>query len=120
MDMLLVVEDSGDEASYLPALEQVVYILRVREPDLEKLRRFRTPEKDVHVHVFSAGTGEIGRLLLLRDHLREDEEDRGLYAGTKRELASRYWPSMQHYADAKTEVVEGILARAAAASSRKG
>ena len=116
--ILLVIEDSGDEASYLPALEQVGYILRVREPEFEEHRMFRTPEKDVHV--FSAGTGEIGRLLLLRDHLREDEEDRGLYAGTKRELASRDWPSMQRYADAKTEVVEGILARATAASSREG
>lgn len=102
------------------AVEQVGYILRVREPDFEEHRMFRTPDKDVHVHVFSAGTGEIGRLLLLRDHLREDEGDRGLYAGTKRELASRDWPSMQHYADAKTEVVEGVLARATAASSREG
>jgi GrpB-like predicted nucleotidyltransferase (UPF0157 family) len=111
VDILLVVEDSGDEASYLPALEEAGYVLRVREPDFDEHRMFRTPEKDVHVHVYSAGSKEIRRYLLLRDHLRKNEEDRELYAGTKGELASRDWPSMNHYAEAKTEVIEGILAR---------
>ena len=113
VDILLVVEDSGDEPSYLPALEAAGYVLRVREPDFDEHRMFRTPEKDVHLHVFSAGSPEIERHLLLRDHLRESEEDRELYARTKRELASRDWPSMQHYAEAKTGVIEGIIARAA-------
>jgi GrpB-like predicted nucleotidyltransferase (UPF0157 family) len=113
VDVLLVVEDSGDEPSYLPALEAAGYVLRVREPDFDEHRMFRTPEKDVHLHVFSAGSPEIERYLLLRDHLRDNEEDRKLYARTKRELASRDWPSMQHYAEAKTGVIEGTMARAA-------
>jgi GrpB-like predicted nucleotidyltransferase (UPF0157 family) len=117
VDILLVVEDSGEEASYLPAMEQAGYVLRVREPDADEHRMFRTPEKDVHVHVYSEGSVEIGRYLVLRDHLRENEGDRELYARTKRELASRDWPSMDHYADAKTGVVEGILARAAISDS---
>ena len=112
VDILLVVEDSGDEASYLPALEEAGYVLRVREPDFDEHRMFRTPEKDVHLHVFSAGSPEIERYLLLREQLRENEGDRELYARTKRDLASRDWPSMQHYAEAKTEVIEGIISRA--------
>jgi GrpB-like predicted nucleotidyltransferase (UPF0157 family) len=119
VDVLLVVEASGDEASYLPALEEAGYVLRVREPDFDEHRMFRTPAKDVHVHVFSPGSPEIDRYLLLRERLREDEGDRELYARTKRELASRVWPSMQHYAEAKTEVIEGIIARAAAARASK-
>jgi GrpB-like predicted nucleotidyltransferase (UPF0157 family) len=87
----------------------------VREPGFDEHRMFRTPAKDVHVHVFSPGSPEIDRYLLLR----EDEGDRELYARTKRELASRVWPSMQHYAEAKTEVIEGIIARAAAARASK-
>ena len=106
------------EASYLPALEEADYVLRVREPDLDEHRMLRTPEKDVHVHVYSAGSPEIGRYLLLRERMRKDEGDRELYARTKCELASKEWPSMDHYADAKTEVIEGILARAAEESSR--
>jgi GrpB-like predicted nucleotidyltransferase (UPF0157 family) len=113
VDILLVVEDSGDEASYLPALEGAGYVLRVREPDFHEHRMFRTPEKDVHVHVYSSGSPEIGRYLLLRDRLRADEGDRELYARTKRDLAREEWSSVQHYADAKTKVVEGIIARAA-------
>ena len=117
VDILLVVEDSSDEASYAPVLEDAGYILRVREPDFHEHRMFRTASKDVHVHAFSSGSPEIDRYLLLRDRLRVNEEDRELYARTKRNLATRSWPSMQHYAEAKTEVIEGIIARAAARRS---
>jgi GrpB-like predicted nucleotidyltransferase (UPF0157 family) len=113
VDILLVVEDSADESSYLPALERAGYALRVREPNFDEHRMLRTPEKDVHMHVYSEGSREIGRYLLLRERLREDEGDRELYVRTKRELASRDWPSVDHFAEAKSEVVEGILARAA-------
>jgi GrpB-like predicted nucleotidyltransferase (UPF0157 family) len=117
VDILIVVEDSGEEDSYLPALEEEGYVLRVREPDFHEHRMFRTSARDVHLHVYSAGSPEIERYLLLRDRLREHGEERELYVRTKRELASRDWPSMQHYAEAKTEVIEGIIARAAAARS---
>ena len=119
VDVLLVVEDSSNETSYVPALEGAGYVLRVRERDFHEHRMLRTAARDVHVHVFSPGSPEIDRHLLLRDHLRQSEEDRELYARTKRELASRDWPSMQHYAEAKTEVIEGIIARAGAARSSR-
>jgi GrpB-like predicted nucleotidyltransferase (UPF0157 family) len=119
VDILLVVEDSSNETSYVPALEGAGYVLRVRERDFHEHRMLRTAAKDVHVHVFSPGSPEIERYLLLRDRLRRDAEDRALYARTKRDLATRDWPSMQHYAEAKTEVIEGIIARAAAARSSR-
>ena len=119
VDILLVVEDSGEEASYLPALEEAGYVLRVREPDFHEHRMLRTAAKDVHVHVYSPESPEIERYLLLRDHLRENEEDREHYARTKRDLASRDWPSMHHYAEAKTEVIEGIITRATARRSAR-
>ena len=115
IDMLLVVEDSNDEPSYLPALEEAGYVLRVRERDFHEHRMLRTAEKDVHLHVFSPGSPEVDRYLLLRERLRNYEEERELYARTKRELANETWVTMQHYAEAKTEVVEAIIARAAAA-----
>jgi GrpB-like predicted nucleotidyltransferase (UPF0157 family) len=117
VDILLVVENSGEEASYLPALEEAGYVLRVREPDFHEHRMFRTAAKDVHVHVFSLGSPEIERYLLLRESLRQNEEERELYAQTKRELGKQDWPTMEHYAEAKTEVVEGIISRATAARS---
>jgi GrpB-like predicted nucleotidyltransferase (UPF0157 family) len=56
---------------------------------------------------------EIERDLRFRDRVRADAGDRELYGATKRRLASREWPTMQHYAEAKTGVIEAILARAA-------
>ena len=78
-------------------------------------RMFRTPEKDVHVHVYSAGCPEVERHLTFRDRLRRNNEDRKRYERTKRELAVCEWPDMNAYADAKTEVIESILATSRAA-----
>ena len=112
IDMLLVVEDSRDEAAYLPYLEGAGYALRVREPDWHEHRMLRTPERDVHLHVFSAGSSEIDQNLIFRNHLRANRDDLELYEETKRRLASQDWQSMQDYADAKTEVIQQIMATA--------
>src|SRR4051812_7868734 len=113
IDMLLVVADPADEPAYVPALEAVGYRLRIREPDWHEHRLLRGPEIDVNVHVFAPNCPENERLLRFRDHLRDNGADRELYAAAKRELAGRRWRHMQDYADAKTEVVETILRRAA-------
>lgn len=110
IDILVVVQDSADESAYLPRLEAAGYVLRVREPDWNEHRMLRTPERDVHVHVYTAGCTEVERNLAFRDRLRRSADDRSLYERTKRELASREWPDMNAYAEAKTEVIESILA----------
>ena len=117
IDILLVVPNSADEAAYVPALEAAGYHLRVREPDWHEHRVLKGPDTDVNLHVFSPGSPEIDRMLSFRDWLRENDEDRLLYERTKRELAQREWKYVQNYADAKTEVVEEIIARALAARS---
>ena len=110
IDILVVVQDSADESTYLPRLEAAGYALRVREPDWNEHRMFRTPEKDVHIHIYSAGCPEIERNLIFRDRLRRNIDDRSRYERTKRELAAREWSDMNAYADAKTEVIESIIA----------
>ena len=115
IDILLVVKDSADESVYLSQLESAGYVLRVREPDWNEHRMFRTPERDVHVHIYSAGCKEIERNLTFRDRLRRNTDDRRRYEQTKRELAAREWPNMDAYAEAKTETIESIIAAAQAA-----
>lgn len=115
IDMVLVVADSADEAAYVPALEAADYLLNVREPEWYEHRMLRGAYPTVNLHVFSVGCEEVDRMLLMRDWLRANETDRELYARTKRELAQKNWTYMQNYADAKTEVVQAILARAQAA-----
>lgn len=114
IDILLVVPDSSDEPSYVPALESAGYVLRIREPNWYEHRVFKGPDTDLNLHVFTRGCIEIDRMIGFRDWLRTDVEDRALYERTKRDLASRQWKYVQNYADAKTEVVEQILARARA------
>src|SRR5579859_1385348 len=119
IDIVLVVADTADEAAYIPDLERAGYVLRIREPDWYQHRVLRGADPDVNLHVFPPDCEEVDRMLLMRDWLRANAADRELYARTKRELAAREWKYMQHYADAKTAVVEAILTRALAASAER-
>jgi GrpB-like predicted nucleotidyltransferase (UPF0157 family) len=112
IDILLVVPDSADEAAYVPALEAAGYELRLREPSWHEHRLLRGPDTDINLHVFSRGSTEIGKMLVFRDWLRTNPDDLALYEATKRELGARTWQYVQDYADAKTAVVNEILARA--------
>jgi GrpB-like predicted nucleotidyltransferase (UPF0157 family) len=114
IDVLLQVRDSTDEPSYLPALESAGYTLRVREEHLAHRCLHRRGEPhDTNLHVYSPrhAQAEIDRMLRFRDWLRTHDDDRDLYAATKRELSTREWRYVQDYADAKTEVVAQILAK---------
>jgi GrpB-like predicted nucleotidyltransferase (UPF0157 family) len=112
IDILLVVANSAEEESYLSDLLGAGYELRVREPEFHEHRMFRTPARDVHVHVLSLGCPEVERYLVFRDRLRSHAADRQSYEATKRRLAAQPWPDMNAYAEAKTECIEGIIAAA--------
>jgi len=112
IDVVLAVAASADEPAYVPALEAAGYVLRIREPAWYEHRVFKGPDTDINLHTFTLGCPEIDRMILFRDWLRSHADDRLLYERTKRELAVRTWTHVQDYADAKTSVVEEILARA--------
>jgi GrpB-like predicted nucleotidyltransferase (UPF0157 family) len=116
LDMVLAVANSSDEPSYVPALEQDGYVLRIREPNWFEHRMLKGTGQEFNLHVFSEGCTEIDQMLLFRDWLRANAEDRELYASKKRELVQRKWRFVQNYSDAKSEVVQQILARARAAA----
>lgn len=111
IDVLVVVADLEDEPSYVPALVDARFVLRVREAGH---RMFRTPERDAHIHVYPSGDRAIRDYLDLRDWLRIDGSDRALYEGVKRDLAQRPWSDMNHYAEAKSDVIQQVLGRARA------
>jgi len=114
IDITLEVPDAAAEAEYVADLEAGGYVLRIREPDWFEHRLFKGPDTSVNLHTFSADCEETNRMVLLRDWLRANATDRELYASAKRELAARDWKYVQQYADAKTAVIQEILARAAA------
>ena len=116
IDVLVTVADITAEDEYVAPLLAAGYELRVREPGH---RLVRTPARDVHVHILESDDPAVDEYLLLRDHLRRDEEDRDLYERTKRELTARDWTDMNAYAEAKTEVIEAIKSRARSAREER-
>jgi GrpB-like predicted nucleotidyltransferase (UPF0157 family) len=112
IDINLVVADTTDEDAYVPPLEEIGYVLRIREPDWYQHRLLRGFDPPVNLHVFPPNCEEVPRMLRFRDHLRTNAADRELYERTKRELAAQEWKYVQNYADAKTTVVQEILTRA--------
>jgi GrpB-like predicted nucleotidyltransferase (UPF0157 family) len=115
IDIVLGVADSADETSYVPALTAQGYRLHLREPDWAQHRVMKGDLPPVNLHVFTAGSGEITRMLAFRDRCRNDPDERRLYEEAKRALAAQTWRHVQHYANAKGDVVEAIIARALAA-----
>lgn len=109
IDIDLSVDDPDAEGAFLPALEQVGYHLRVREPGHRLLRSLGL---DIHVHVCGLGGAWERRHLLFRDWLQADENDRALYSEAKRGLADRDWADMNEYAATKSEVIAEITERA--------
>ena len=112
VDIVLEVPDSGDEPSYVPDLEAAGYRVVIREPEWFEHRVFKGPDTNVNLHAFTAGCAEVDEMLLFRDHLRSNADDRELYERTKRELAAYDWKYVQQYADAKTGIVQEIMERA--------
>jgi GrpB-like predicted nucleotidyltransferase (UPF0157 family) len=114
LDVLLLVPDPGDESAYVPQLEAAGFLLHVREPDWHQHRFLKAHDPEVQMHVFAVGSEEAERMLLFRDRLRANEGERARYEATKRRLAPRSWKRLKDYADAKSEVVEEIIAQARA------
>lgn len=118
IDMVLAVVNSTDESSYVRPLEAKGFTLRIREPDWYEHRLLKSTEIQGNLHVFADGCEEIEQMMLFRDWLRNHPDDRLLYEETKRELAARIWRYTQNYADAKSEVIQEILARARRSQTR--
>ncbi|MEN9580083.1 MAG: hypothetical protein RJA70_3092 [Pseudomonadota bacterium] len=91
IDMVLAVPDSSDEATYVRDMELGGYVLRIREPHWFEHRVFNALDTKVNLHVFTVGCSEIAQMRFV-----------------------------QHYADAKTEIVHEILARAGASTEEPG
>ncbi|HXJ78985.1 MAG TPA: GrpB family protein [Candidatus Methylomirabilis sp.] len=112
IDVDLIVADSADEQAYVPALEAVGYVLRVREPDWYEHRCLDREYPGVNLHVFGPDCDEHLRHLIFRDWLREHPEDRDRYAAEKRRIVQQNLTFMAEYTDQKTAVIVDILRRA--------
>jgi GrpB-like predicted nucleotidyltransferase (UPF0157 family) len=115
IDVDLVVADPTDEAAYVPALESVGFVLRLREPDFHEHRLLRHADPACNLHVFGPGTPEVERHVRFRDWLRVDAGDRALYEDAKRVAAAQGFTEGMHYNNHKGGVVYDIYERIFAA-----
>jgi GrpB-like predicted nucleotidyltransferase (UPF0157 family) len=111
IDVLLLVPDPADEAAYVPPLEAAGFLLHLREPEWHQHRVLKAHHPEVNLHVLPEGSEEAERMLLFRNRLRANGAERRRYEETKRQLAARDWNRIQDYADAKSDVVETIIAQ---------
>ncbi|HEY9840642.1 MAG TPA: GrpB family protein [Candidatus Obscuribacterales bacterium] len=99
------------------------YLIRVEAPpgaelpaivdsEVNAVDRARYPHTH-HLHMVTIGSEFWTRHLLFREYLRTHDEARDAYAALKRELAQQDWESTNHYADAKSDFVRDIEAKAA-------
>jgi GrpB-like predicted nucleotidyltransferase (UPF0157 family) len=118
IDILLAVADSADEDAYQPQLDAAGFVLRMRHPDWNEHRVFKSERINVNLHVWSTGSAEIDRHLAFRDWLRTHPDDRDAYAAAKRQIASGHIATMNDYAGMKDEIVAEITRRMGADSRR--
>jgi GrpB-like predicted nucleotidyltransferase (UPF0157 family) len=110
IDIDLIVPDSTDEGAYIDRLVGLDYTFVLREPDWYEHRLLRHADPLTNLHVFGTGCEEYAQMIALRDAMRADDAVRDRYLDAKRALSARTWAYVQDYADAKSDVIQEILA----------
>lgn len=112
IDVQISVDDFDPFDELRDPIEELGLVWKPDNPDRNKRffrGRFRGPvtngAPDVNLHVRWAGSFSEQANLLFRDYLRTHDAARDRYAAFKRELATRRWETVNHYADAKTDVI---------------
>jgi GrpB-like predicted nucleotidyltransferase (UPF0157 family) len=113
IDILVVVADEADLASYTAAIESTGMTLAHRDaPAAWSFFRPAAPPRTRHVHVTSKGSSRERVLLLFCDFMRSHEFAGEAYGQLKRRLAVRFADDREGYTRAKTEFILDMLDRA--------
>src|SRR3712207_6789427 len=99
IDILLVVTDSADEPRYVPHLQPVGYVLRIREPEWFEHRLFRGPDTSINLHVFSSGAAEVETCRLMRSEEHTSELQSRQYLVCRLLLEKKKKPTSERHTD---------------------
>lgn len=121
IDVLLEVSDPSDEGAYVPALEELGFVLHFRQPKWHG-HRFLALALDEHgveinVHVHRVGCQIADQFLVFRDFLRDNAWARDEYAEAKRkaaETSNEEKGGRLRYQKEKADVLNRLKARALA------
>ncbi|HXG76114.1 MAG TPA: GrpB family protein [Gaiellaceae bacterium] len=120
LDVQVSVGDLEDEASYVPAIEELGVALRSRDAEHRYFRPAGDRPRDVQIHVCASASAWEREHLLFRDFLRADPAARAAYARLKLQLAGRYRDDRLAYNEAKPGFVLDRLEEARAWAERIG
>lgn len=96
-----------------PALEALGYEWRAGfHDDHQFLRKIVGDERTHHLHAVLHPSAEFDDWILFRDLLRTDAGARAEYAEEKRRLAARFYSDRGAYVEAKSVIVQRLMARA--------
>jgi len=119
IDMDLIVAAAGNESAYVPALEQVGFMLQLREPRWHEHRLMVASSPTANLHIFGPDSPEPIRHRMFRDWLRDHPDDRARYAEAKRmsaDASNEVGGAVMDYNLRKQPVVREILDRVFRAS----
>jgi len=112
VDVMVIVPDVEDEASFLLAIEGVGVPLRSRETGHRYFRPAPPHPREVQIHVWQAGSKGERLHLLFRDYLRTHPAACEAYAAMKRDAAERYRDDRIAYNEAKSGHILDVLEEA--------
>lgn len=120
IDVQMVVPDPNDRSTYLPALEEIGYVLFAHSTDWHDHPILKGTRVNVNLHVFPEGSAGLDSMRLFRDFLTTDAGARERYAVVKRELGERRWEQIQDYVQAKAGTITELLAEAREWKAERG
>jgi GrpB-like predicted nucleotidyltransferase (UPF0157 family) len=114
IDVLAVVEESGDEEGWTRRLEPLGYEFRPDDGVPDRLFYAKGPESDRthYLSVTERGSETHVEQLRFRDYLRDNPDVVAEYERLKRDLAEAYPDDRESYTSEKSAFVEEILRRA--------
>jgi GrpB-like predicted nucleotidyltransferase (UPF0157 family) len=116
IDLVLSSNSMDVEPYYVSRLEKAGFQFLIREPTWHEHRFFAAHEPmSCNLHVWGPRCPEVERHRVFREWLRNHEDDRELYARTKRECAAvsrEKGEVVMEYNLRKEDVIRQILARA--------
>jgi GrpB-like predicted nucleotidyltransferase (UPF0157 family) len=116
IDLVLSSNTMAVEPWYVSRLEKAGFQFLIREPTWHEHRFFAAHDPmSCNLHVWGPRCPEVERHRIFRDWLRNHEDDRLLYANTKRECAAvsrEKGEVVMEYNLRKENVIRQILARA--------
>jgi GrpB-like predicted nucleotidyltransferase (UPF0157 family) len=116
IDLVLSSNTTAVEPWYVSRLEKAGFQFLIREPTWHEHRFFAAHDPmSCNLHVWGPRCPEVERHRIFRDWLRNHEDDRELYASTKRECAAvsrAKGEVVMEYNLRKEDVIRQVLARA--------